>query len=215
MRAAFLGISLVLLVSCTPGIVLRHDELPVTPADDLVGLPDTDTLVVGTITMLSPELQALDLVQIRGDSFPWAFRRARLLFDLPVEPYYGGIISARVKSVERGITGYMLSAELLEWKEYPVNRELTREVLDRLLRQHGRVFGDLLNELGFEKWEPDGVLQLEGYDPAKDICIYSMVGEGIMEGIVEKQPMLIVWATPEGKLKYVALTTARRAFERR
>jgi hypothetical protein len=214
MRATFFGISLILLVSCTPGIVLRHEELPVTPADDL-GLPDTDTVVVGTITMLSPELEALDLVQIRGDSPSQAFRRARLLFDLPVEPYYGGIIQARVKPMERGISGYMLSAELLEWKEYPVNRGLTRESLDRLLRQHGRVFKDLLNELGFEKWKPDGALQLEGYDPAKDICIYSMLGEGVKQGIVEEQPMLIVWATPEGKLKSVALTTARRAFERR
>lgn len=217
MRSAYFVISLVFLASCAPQITLRHEELPVTPADDLY-LPDTDTVVTGTITMLSAELQAIDLVQIRGDSFPEqaaAFRRARLLFDLPVAPYYGGIIEARVKTIERGVSGYMLSVELLEWKEYPVNRELARESLNRLLRQKGRLFGSLLYELGFEKWEPDAGLQLEGYDPAKDICIYSMVGEVIKEGIMEKQPMLIVWATPEGKLKHVVLTTARRVLERR
>jgi hypothetical protein len=217
MRPALLIVSLLILSNCMPKLVLRENELPVQPADDLLWF-DSDTTITGTVRMLSPKMQALDLVEIRGDSFPSgadAFRIGRVIFDLPIAPYYGGIIEARVRPVEQRITGYMLSAELLEWKEYPVNRELTRESLDRLLRQHGRVFKDLLNELGFEKWEPDAGLQLEGYDPAKDICIYSMVGERVMEGIVEKQPMLIVWATPEGKLIHVALTAARRVYERR
>jgi hypothetical protein len=200
-----------------PKLVLREGCLPVIPADDLI-LPARDTTVIGTITMLSPSSQALDLVEVRNDSFPQgaaAYRRARLDLDLSVAPYYGGIIQARVALVERGISGYMLSAELKEWKEYPVNTPLVKESVERMLRQRRAQFQRLITELGFDEWRSDGILQLQGYDPEADICIYSMAGEAVMDGITEKRPMLIVWATPAGEIKHVVLTSAGSLLERR
>jgi len=206
-----------LLTGCMPKLVLREDCLPVIPADDLI-LPARDTTVIGTLTMLSDKRQSLDLVEIQGDSFPYgatAFRKVRLSPDLPVAPYYGGVIEARVRFVERGVSGYMTSVQLLEWKEIPVNRELTADGVQRLLARQGETLQRLVEELGFRQWASDGVLQLEGYDPGRKICIYSMAGEYTKHGIIEEHPVLIVWATPEGKLKHVALIKSGRMLERR
>jgi len=207
----------VLLTGCVPKLVLREGCLPVIPADDLI-LPARDTTVIGTISMLSPKWQALDLVQIQGDSFPYgatAFRKARLRPDLPVAPYYGGAIEARVRLVERGVSGYMTSVQLLEWKEIPVSAEVVRDEVQRLLARQEETLQRLVEELGFRQWTSDGVLQLEGYDPEADICIYSMAGEAVMDGITEKRPMLIVWATPAGEIRHVALTSVGSLLERR
>ncbi len=206
-----------LLTSCVPKLVLREGCLPVIPADDLI-LPARDTTVIGTITMLSDKRQSLDLVEIQGDSFPQgaaAYRRARLAPDLPVAPYYGGVIEARVKPIERSVFGYMISVQLLEWKEIPVSTEVVREEVQRLLARQGETLQRLVEELGFRQWASDGVLQLEGYDPGRKICIYSMAGEYTKHGIIEEHPVLIVWATPEGKLKHVALIKSGRMLERR
>lgn len=204
-------LSALLLIGCGPRILLRPGMQPVQPLDDLE-FGGQDTVVTGTLTMLSPKLQALDLVEIRGDT---AFRRARMLLEPSVVPYYGGIIQARVKPSGEDSAGYMKPADLLEWKEYPVDRSRTRKTLQRALAFQRPRFDSLVSELGFEEWNPEGVLQLEGFDPQKDICIYSIAGKAVKEGIKEKKPLLIVRASLEGKLSYLALGTTGSVLERR
>ncbi len=181
------------------------------PADDLV-LKDSDTTLVGTITMLSDKMQALDVVRIRNDT---AFRVGRVLFDKSIQPYYGGIIRARLKPVEKDVYGYITKAELLEWSEEPLARDETREAVEDILKRQNRRLNRLVKKEGFEGWESDGILQLEGYDPEAKIAIYSMSSRAVDEGNLERQPILVVWSTPQGAILKVNLTILNRILERR
>lgn len=192
-------------------MVLMKPCLPVVPADDLV-LNDNDTTLVGTITMLSDKMQAFDVVRIRGDT---AFRVGRVLLDRAIEPYYGGIIRARLRPIEKDVYGYIIKAELLEWSEEPLARDETREAVEDVLKRQNRRLNHLVKKEGFEGWESDGTLQLEGYDPEAEIAIYSMSSRAVSEGNLERQPILVVWATPQGAILKVNLTILNRILERR
>lgn len=190
--------------------MLRENERVVFPKDD-IALPDTDTVVTGTVTMLSDKLQALDIVEIEGDS---AVRKGRLLLDQPITPYEGGIINARIRVIQTGITGYMIRSELLDWEEIAIDRGTTQESVDRLLSRQENRLERLVKELGFDAWVEDGSLMLSGYDPETDVLIWSMAGRAVLEGIVETRPLLIFWIKPSGKIKRVFLTLTGRVFER-
>ncbi len=192
-------------------MVLMKPGLPVVPADNLV-LKDSDTTLVGTITMLSDKMQALDVVRIRDDT---AFRVGRVLFDKSIQPYYGGIIRARLRPVESEVYGYITMAELLEWSEEPLARDETREALEDVLKRQNRRLNRLVKKEGFEGWESDVTLQLEGYDPEAEIAIYSMSSMVVREGNLERQPILVVWASPQGAILKVNLTILNRILERR
>jgi hypothetical protein len=181
------------------------------PADDLL-LREDDTTLVGTITMLSDKLEAFDVVRIKEDT---AFRVGRVLFDKSIQPYYGGIIRARLRPIEAEVYGYITMAELLEWSEEPLARDETREAVEDILKRQDNRLKRLLKEKGFDKWESDGLLQLEGYDPGKEIAIYSMAGGAVSEGNLERQPILVVWASPQGAILKVNLTVINRILERR
>ena len=181
------------------------------PADDLL-LREDDTTLVGTITMLSDKLGALDVVRIREDT---AFRVGRVLFDKSIQPYYGGIIRARPRPIEAEVYGYITRAELLEWSEEPLAREATRKAVEVILKRQDNRLKRLLKKRGFDEWESDGFLQLEGYDPEAEIAIYSMAGRTVYEENIEKQPILVVWASPQGAILKVNLTILNRILERR
>ena len=202
---------IVLLSACTTRITVTDQELPVMPADDLL-LREDDTTLVGTITMLSDKLGALDVVRIRKGT---AFRVGRVIFDKSIEPYYGGIIKARLRPVESEVYGYITRAELLEWREEPLARDETRDAVEVILKRQDNRLKRLLKENGFDEWESDGILQLEGYDPKQRIAIYSMVSRAVDEGNLERQPILVVWASPQGAILKVNLTILNRILERR
>ncbi|MBA7614597.1 hypothetical protein ES703_21863 [subsurface metagenome] len=192
-------------------IAMTEQGLPVLSAYSLV-LEEDDTTLVGTITMLSDKLEALDVVRIREDT---AFRVGRVIFDKSIEPYYGGIIKARLRPIEAEVYGYITRAELLEWWEEPLARKATREAVEDILKKQDRHLNRLVKEEGFEGWETDGLLQLEGYDPEAEIAIYSMASEAVYEGNIQRQPILVVWATPQGAILKVNLTILNRILERR
>lgn len=200
---------LVLLSGCLPRIAFTEQGLPVLPAYNLVL---GDTVLVGTITMLSDKLEALDVVEIRGDK---AFRVGRVTFDRSIEPYYGGIIRAHLRPVEKDVYGYITKAELLGWSEEPLQREATREAVEVILKRQRERLNRMLIKKGFDGWESDGILGLEGYDPGKEIAIYSMPSRTVSEGNLQRQPILVVWATPEGKILKVDLAILNRILERR
>jgi hypothetical protein len=183
---------------------MTEQGLPVLSAYSLV-LGEDDTTLVGTI-------QAFDVVEIRGDS---AFRVGRVLFDKSIQPYYGGIIKARLRPIEAEVYGYITMAELLEWSEEPLAREATRQAVEEIVRKRKRHLDHLLMKEGFEGWESDGTLQLEGYDPEAEIAIYSMASRAVYEGNIQRQPILVVWATPQGAILKVNLAILNRILERR
>ncbi|TKJ40562.1 hypothetical protein CEE36_09240 [candidate division TA06 bacterium B3_TA06] len=211
MRSVMLFVPLLLLLSCASRLTITDQDLPVVPADNLV-LNDSDTVLVGTITMLSDKLEAFDVVRIRGDT---AFRVGRVLFDKSIQPYYGGIIRARLRPVEKDVYGYITKAELLEWSEEPLAREATREAVEVILDKQRERLNRILREKGFEAWESDGLLQLVGYDPEAEIAIYSMAARAVEEGNIQRQPILVVWASPQGAILKVNLTILNRILERR
>lgn len=192
-------------------IAMTEQGLPVLSAYSLV-LGEDDTTLVGTITMLSDKLEALDVIEIRGDK---AFRVGRVIFDKSIEPYYGGIIRARLRPVESEVYGYITKAELLGWSEEPLAREATREAVEVILDKQRERLNRILREKGFEAWESDGLLQLEGYDPEAEIAIYSMAGGAVYEGNIQRQPILVVLASPQGAILKVNLTILNRILERR
>lgn len=202
-----------LLAGCTPRLEFRESSLPVLPLDNFHPDP-TDTTLVGTIVMLSDKLAAFDVVEIVGDS---AFRRARVLFDRPVETYHGGALKVRLRPLETGVTRYMIRAQLLDWEEIPLAREVTREYVEIILKKHHARLERLIKEQGEEGeegWEPDGVLTLEGYDFQKRIAIYSMPGRAAILSFAEKEPLLVVWADESGKIVKIYLTVITRRLER-
>ena len=211
MRSVMLFVPLLLLLSCASRLTITDQYLPVVPADNLV-LNDSDTTLVGTITMLSDKMQAFDVVRIRGDT---AFRVGRVLLDRAIEPYHGGIIRARLRPIEKDVYGYITKAELLEWSEEPLARDETRETLEDILKRQNRRLNRLVKKEGFEGWESDVTLQLEGYDPEAEIAIYSMSSRAVEEGNIQRQPILVVWTTPQGAILKVNLTILNRILERR
>lgn len=192
-------------------IAMTEQGLPALSAYSLV-LGEDDTTLVGTITMLSDKLQAFDVVEIRGDT---AFRVGRVLFDKSIQPYYGGIIKARLRPIEAEVYGYITKVEILEWSEEPLAREATRQAVEDILKRQNRRLNRLVKEEGFEGWESDGTLQLEGYDPEAKIAIYSMASRAVYEGNIQRQPILVVWATPQGAILKVNLAILNRILERR
>jgi len=193
----------------SPRIELCEEERVVVPVHDLL-LPDTDTTVTGTVTMLSDKMQALDVVTIKGRV---ASRRVRILLDAEISPYAGGIITARIKPTEFGFSGYMAKARLLDWSEETVDRSAVSACVDRLLDSQARRLERLLAEIGFNEFSPGADLVLEGYAINRKLLIWSMRGEGVLEGILETYPVLVFWSTPGGRLKRVFLTVRGQVFE--
>jgi len=199
----------IVLQGCAPRIALSEDGLPVVPRYDR---EFADTVVVGTITMLSNKMQALDIVELRGDT---ACRVARVLLEQSILPYHGGVVRARLRLTQTGVLGYMVRAEVLEWTEEPLERGATRKAVEETLKQQHRRLKRLLRKSGFEGWEPDGTLELEGYDPRTRTAIYSMRGGTVVEGNLEREPILVVWADAHGEILRVRLAVINRVLERR
>lgn len=211
MRSVICLVTVLLLWGCVPRVSFSNRKLPVLPGDNLI-LGDTDTTLVGTVTMLSDKLQALDVVEIEGD---WAVRRGRLMFSRPIRPYHGGAVEARIEPSGKTVYGYIHDVRLLGFKEIPLRTGQALDNTNRMLdKQQGRL-QRFLKEAGFEKWDGEGFLNLEGFDPGKGIVIYSMAGGTVDEGNILKTPVLVVWATPGGKVLKLRLITLTRFAERR
>jgi len=200
-----------LFVQCIfiPRIQLCENERIITPLDDLV-LPDADTVLTGTVTMLSDKLQSLDIVSIDSGA---AYRRARILLDAEISPHWGGIITARIHTLEYDVSGYMMRARLVEWSEERFDRGAVLSSAGELLRKQRRRLSRLLAELGFTEWSANGSLILEGYAPDRDLLIWSMSGKGFREGIREKYPVIVFWTASDRGIVRVFLTQRGHVYE--
>ncbi|MBD3285339.1 hypothetical protein GF359_02850 [candidate division WOR-3 bacterium] len=192
-----------------PRIELCEDERVIIPSDDLV-LPDADTVLTGTMRMLSDKLQSLDIVSVDSGS---AYRRARILLDAEISPHWGGIITARIHAVEYEVSGYMMRARLLECSEEKLNRNEIQSRAEVLIKRQSRRLSRFLQELGFAEWSADGSLVLEGYAFNQDIVIWSVTGKGHRDGILEKYPVLVIWTDTQGRLERVFLTSRGHVYE--
>jgi hypothetical protein len=210
MRSLTVALALILVSGCTIRIALHEGRDPVVSRYSLA-LSSRDTTLTGTLTMLSDKLQVLDVTRIDRDT---AFRVARLLMDSVIEPYYGGAINVHVRPGGKEAWGYAQKVELLEYREIPVARETVRKEVGRLLERQGKRLNQLIREKGLGGWKSDGVLNLEGYDSNKRVAIFSMAGRVNSEGNIEYEPLLVVWASPEGKILKAWLTILTRRLER-
>jgi hypothetical protein len=151
------------------------------------------------------------VVEIRGD---WAVRRARFMFPAPIKPYHGGAIEAIIQPSGQKTYGYIHSANLIDFKEIPFFTSQAAQNTDRILNKQRHRFERLLGEAGFKEWNPEGFLNLEGFDSGKGIVIYSMSGRAVDEDNFITKPVLVVWATPDGKILKLRLITLTHFAER-
>ncbi len=208
----FLSAALVsfLISGCTLRIAMYDERPPVVPSYSLE-FGSNDTTLTATLTMLSDKLQVLDVTRIENDT---AFRVARLMLDTIIEPYNGGALNVHVTPCGKEAWGYVVKARLLDYGETPLSRQAVRNQVNTLLRKQGKRISRLIRNKGLDGWETDGYLRLEGYDSDKKVAIYSMAGWVDSKGNLEHEPLLVVWASPEGKLLKAWLTIVTRRLER-
>jgi len=216
-------VALVFLSGCVAPIVFRENIIPIQ-ADYHLALPVGDTVLTGIPTMLSDKMQVFDLVEIKNHDVKFhqrAYRIARLKLDKLIEPYYGGYIQARVQVSQDTLFAYMLQAKLLSQQEYELARTKTKENLKKIIKRRSYEVNRLIEESELSKWGSfeaigfAGELQLEGYDAKNEIAIYSITGNTYQENLIEKQPVMIVWAKPGGEIKQIVLSVINRGLERR
>lgn len=188
-----------------------YDEKPPVVPSYSLEFGSNDTTLTATLTMLSDKLQVLDVTVVEQNT---AFRVARLLPDTIIQPYKGGALNVDVIPRENEEWGYAVKAKLLGYSEIPLAMQAVRMEVDFMLRKQERRINRLIKNKGLEGWQTDGYLKLEGYDSNKKVAIYSMAGRVNSKGNLEHEPLLVVWASPEGKLLKAWLTIVTRRLER-